>query len=203
VLMDQGEILEQGTAEKVSDAYLKRAHARGNERLSALNRGTSEYPRWGTGEMEIYELELTDAQGEQGHVMRTGEPFQLLLRYECHEEVQNPVFGIGIYRSDGTYVNGSNHHWRDQPIQLEQVKAGEKGEVRMEFASLPLLAGQYYITTFLYDHSKAAPTAIDHQEHAITFEVLDPRNHQHGMLYLPTRWTIQRPGQEPTTVSES
>jgi hypothetical protein len=62
----------------------------------------------------------------------------------------------------------------------------------MDFERMPLLSGQYYVTTFLYDHSKAAPTAIDHQEHAVTFEVLDPRNHQHGLLYLPTRWTVER-----------
>lgn len=203
ILMDKGEVLEQGTAEKVADEYLKRAHARGNERLSAVNRGTSEYPRWGTGEMEIYELEMADSGGDKGHVFRSGEPFQLTLRYECHEDTKKPVFGIGIYRSDGTYINGSNHQWRDSPLALDEVKKGEKGEVVMDFATLPLLEGQYYITTFLYDHSKAAPTAIDHQEHAVTFEVVDARHHQHGMLYLPTRWTIRRDGNSQGEVSES
>ena len=196
VLMDQGEVLEQGTAEKVADEYLKRAHARGNERLSLLNRGSSEYPRWGTGEMEVAEVEMRDAKGERGHVFRSGEPFSITMRYEASQEVQEPVFGIGIYRSDGTYINGSNHHWRDEPISLGRVAAGESGEVEMQFESLPLLAGQYYVTTFLYDHSKAAPTAIDHREHALTFEVIDPRHHQHGMLYLPTRWTVRRGGGE-------
>ena len=196
VLMDQGEVLEQGTAEKVADEYLKRAHARGNERLSLLNRGSSEYPRWGTGEMEVAEVEMRDAEGDRGHVFRSGEPFSITMRYEASQEVQEPVFGIGIYRSDGTYINGSNHHWRDEPISLGRVAAGESGEVEMQFESLPLLAGQYYVTTFLYDHSKAAPTAIDHREHALTFEVIDPRHHQHGMLYLPTRWTVRRGGGE-------
>ena len=192
VLMDQGEVLEQGSAEKVADEYLKRAHARGNERLSAVNRGTSEYPRWGTGEIEIHRVEMVDAAGESGHVFRSGEPFRIQLHYQCHEEIRNPVFGIGIYRSDGTYINGSNHHWRDTPIEVDLMRAGEEGRVVMEFESMPLLSGQYYVTTFLYDHSKAAPTAIDHQEHATTFEVIDPRNHQHGMLYLPMRWTVER-----------
>jgi len=57
---------------------------------------------------------------------------------------------------------------------------------------MPLLQGAYYLSSFLYDHSKAAPTAIDHREHALSFEVLDPRRLQHGMLYLPTRWEIVR-----------
>ena len=54
------------------------------------------------------------------------------------------------------------------------------------------LQGEYYATTFLYDHGKAAPTAIDHREHAVTFQVIDAAQRQHGMLYLPTRWSVRR-----------
>ncbi|MBK7877213.1 MAG: ABC transporter ATP-binding protein [Planctomycetes bacterium] len=192
VLMDKGEVLEQGNAEKVSDEYLKRAKSRGNERLSALNRGTSAYPRWGTGEIETFEVDMLDSSGNAGFVFRTNEPFRVRVRYRVLREVKNPVFGIGLYRSDGTYVNGANHHWREAPIVIERAEPGEEGVVEMAFERMPLLAGQYYVTTFLYDHSKAAPTAIDHREHAVTFEVLDDRRHQHGMLYLPCRWSMER-----------
>ena len=192
VLMDQGEVLEQGSAEKVADEYLKRAHARGNQRLSALGREQSEYPRWGSGEIETLDIDLFSGEDEPTLVFRPGEPFRIRIRYRCHEAVEEPVFGIGLYRSDGTYVNGSNHHWRKQPIEIGRVEAGEEGEVVMEFDQLPLLQGQYYVTTFLYDHSKAAPTAIDHREHAVTFEVIDAQHLQHGMLFLPMRWKVDR-----------
>lgn len=192
VLMDHGEILEQGSAEAVADEYLKRAHARGNERLSALAREASEYPRWGTGEIETFEIELFGDSGETTHVFRPGESFRLRIRYRCHSECREPVFGVGFYRSDGTYINGSNHHWRQHPIRLGPVLAGEQGEVELAFTELPLLQGEYYATTFLYDHGKAAPTAIDHREHAVTFQVIDAAQRQHGMLYLPTRWSVRR-----------
>jgi hypothetical protein len=64
----------------------------------------------------------------------------------------------------------------------------------MSAETLQLLQGQYYLTTFLYDHSKAAPTAIDHREHVLTFEVLDPKHHQHGMLFLNSIWRARRRG---------
>jgi hypothetical protein len=57
---------------------------------------------------------------------------------------------------------------------------------------LPLLQGQYYLTSFLYDHSKAAPVAIDHREHVLTVEVLDPLHRQHGMIALGSRWRVTR-----------
>ncbi|HUR27296.1 MAG TPA: ABC transporter ATP-binding protein [Planctomycetota bacterium] len=205
VLMDKGEILEQGTAEKVADEYLKRAKARGNERMSAINRGTSAYPRWGSGEIEVTDVDMLGADGGPAHAFTTGESFTVRLRWKAHQDTKEPVFGLGLYRSDGTYVNGSNHHWRDQPIHVRDVRAGESGEVEMRADALQLLQGQYYLTTFVYDHSKAAPTAIDHREHALTFEVLDPRHLQHGMLFLDSRWTVRRrkDGAEETLESSS
>ncbi|MEE8469187.1 MAG: Wzt carbohydrate-binding domain-containing protein, partial [Planctomycetota bacterium] len=200
VLMDQGEVVEQGSAEKVADEYLKRAHARGNERLAAVNRENGSYPRWGSGEIETSDIELLGDAGA-AHVFRPGEPFRVRVRYRAIQPCTQPVFGIGVYRSDGTYINGSNHHWREEPIQLGPLAAGDEGVVEMAFEHLPLLQGQYYLTTFLYDHGKASPTAIDHREHAAVFEVLDSGQRQHGMLYLPTRWTIER-GQGGREVSE-
>jgi hypothetical protein len=119
--------------------------------------------------------------------------------------VREPVFGIGFYRSDGTYLCGTNHYWRDQPIRLGQVASGESGEVELRLAALPLLGGQYYVSSFLYDHSKAAPTAIDHREHALDFQVMDERHQQHGTVYLEGRWTVRRvrPGQDRPDVVES
>jgi ABC-type polysaccharide/polyol phosphate transport system ATPase subunit len=202
VLMDKGEVLEQGTAEKVADEYLKRAHARGNERLSMINRGSSEYPRWGSGEIEVTSVEVLGSAGPT-LVLRNEEPFTVRIRWKAHRECRQPVFGIGLYRSDGTYVNGSNHQWRRAPIELAAVAAGDEGEVEVRCERLPLLHGQYYLTTFLYDHSKPAPTPIDHREHVLTFEVLDAARLQHGLVSLPTRWTVARRGPGGETRQES
>lgn len=206
LLLDQGEVVEQGPPEKVADEYLKRVKARGNERkMSMLSRGTSDYPRWGTGEMEVEEVVLLGGEGKASLTFETGEHFIIRLRYRAHEDCKEPVFGIGVYRSDGTYVNGSNHFWRHEPIHLGTVQAGETGEVDMAMGELPLLEGQYYLTTFLYDHSKPSPTAIDHREHVCTFQVFDPSHHQHGILKLPTAWAVRRtkPGSDDVEVQES
>lgn len=201
ILMHEGRILEQGTAEEVADEYLKRAHTRGNERLSSLNRTVDAYPRWGSNEVRTGEVELLDGEGQSTHTFEPGDPFRVRVHYDVHAACADPVFGLGVYRSDGTYVNGSNHSWRRQPIEIGQVQPGEKGFVEMAFESLPLLKGQYYLTVFVYDHSKPAPTPIDHREHAVTFEVLDGNQTQHGLLFLPTRWSVQR-GEGDLQVSE-
>lgn len=203
VLMDKGEVVGQGTAEKVADEYLKRAHERGNQRLSALNRGGSTYPRWGSGEIEVHSVELVGANDARTHVFRTGDPFKVRMRFRAHKTVKKPVFGLGIYRSDGTYVNGTNHDWRKERIVLDEIRAGEDGVAELSVPELPLLVGQYYLTSYLYDHSKPAPTPIDQQEHVVTFEVIDADRQQHGMIYLPTRWTVAWQGPDRNETKES
>jgi ABC-type polysaccharide/polyol phosphate transport system ATPase subunit len=198
ILLDRGEILEQGSAEKVADEYLKRAHARGNERLSLLNREANAYPRWGSGEIETLEIDMVGREGKPSLVFSTGEPCSVRVRYRARGRPKRPVFGLGLYRADGTYVNGSNHAWREQPIELGDVEPGEEGEALLELEAMPLLSGHYYLTVFVYEHGLAAPTAIDHREHAVSFEVLDARRHQHGLLSLPMRWSVRRrrPGRD-------
>ncbi|MFT4710293.1 MAG: ABC-type polysaccharide/polyol phosphate transport system ATPase subunit [Planctomycetota bacterium] len=206
ILVDKGEIVEQGPPEKVADEYLKRVKARGNQtKMSMLQRGSAEYPRWGTGEIEVQGVTLFGAEDKAGLAFETGENFLIRIQYVVHEDCMEPVFGIGVYRSDGTYINGSNHHWRHNPIAIGKVEAGETGEVDMLMGALPLLEGQYYLTTFLYDHSKPSPTAIDHREHVVTFQVLDPNHHQHGILKLPSAWAVRRnkPGQDGVETLES
>jgi len=202
VLLHRGEILEQGSAEAVADEYLKRAHARGNERLSLLNRQANTYPRWGSGEIETLEIEMLGRDGSPSLVFQTGEPCSVRVRYRARGRPKRPVFGLGVYRADGTYVNGSNHEWREHPLEIADIEPGEEGEARMELEGMPLLSGQYYLTVFVYEHGLASPTAIDHREHAVSFEILDARRHQHGLLFLPSRWSVRRrrPGRAEETL---
>jgi len=192
VLMDGGEIVEQGPPEAVADEYLKRIRARAEDPMQMRRRGTADYPVWGSGEIEVEDVLLIGAEGRPGRLFQTGEDLTVRIRYRALVDARSPVFGIGIYRSDGTYVNGSNHLWRERPIEFGAVGSGETGEVDMHLGAVPLLAGQYYLSTFVYDHSKPVPTAIDHREHVRTFEIVDARAYQHGLLTLPSVWRVRR-----------
>jgi ABC-type polysaccharide/polyol phosphate transport system ATPase subunit len=192
LLLDKGRVVAHGSAEEVADEYLRRAHARGSERMQALRSRESTYPRWGSGDVVVQQAELLGPDGQPSATLEPGRPFVVRLRYRSVEGCANPVFGLGFYRADGTYVNGSNHDWREQPIRIEDMRPGEEGTVEFRCERLPLLAGAYYLTTFLYDHSKASPTPLDHREHVLTFEVLDVERSQHGLLALPSTWTVRR-----------
>lgn len=194
IYLDNGRIAEQGPPEKVADEYLRRAHARGKKNLDAAHQDSAAYPRWGSGEMLVEGVELVGESGEPTVAFETGEPFTARLRWKAYATVADPVFGLGLYRADGTYINGSNHLWQDEPLVIGEVRAGEEGVVEMSLGPLPLLPGRYYVTAFLYDHSRPSPTPVDHREHALAFQVLDRNLHQHGLMHLPTRWSLSRNG---------
>ena len=124
VLMEAGRVISQGSAEEVADEYLKSAHERGNQRLSAFARESSEYPRWGTEEITTGKITLRGKDGQETQSFEPGDPFSVRVEWHANQDTAQPVFGLGLYRSDGTYVNGSNHHWRDDSIDLTPVKAG-------------------------------------------------------------------------------
>jgi lipopolysaccharide transport system ATP-binding protein len=192
VYLDQGRIVAQGTASEVADEYLRRSHARGNRTYQAVNTRTSTYPRWGSGEIRVDEAEILGPDGRPTHSLTPGQPFAIRLRYAATGAVANPVFGIAIYRVDGVLVQINNNQWREDPIEVHGVQAGETGSVTMSVDKLPFLQGNYYISTFVYDHSKAAPTPVDHREHALTFQIIDTKRWQHGLMTLDSRWRIER-----------
>jgi ABC-type polysaccharide/polyol phosphate transport system ATPase subunit len=192
VYLDQGRVAAQGTASEVADEYLRRSHARGNRAYEAVNTRNSTYPRWGSGEIRVDTAEVLGPDGQPTHSLQPGQPFAIRLRYAATGAVENPVFGIAIYRVDGVLVQINNNQWRENPIEVLGVKPGEKGTVTMSVDKLPFLQGNYYISTFVYDHSKAAPTPVDHREHALVFQIIDTKRWQHGLMLLDSRWRIER-----------
>jgi ABC-2 type transport system ATP-binding protein/lipopolysaccharide transport system ATP-binding protein len=192
VYLDQGRVAAQGTASEVADEYLRRSHARGNRTYEAVNSRNSTYPRWGSGEIRVDVAEVLGPDGQPTHSLQPGQPFAFRLRYAATGAVENPVFGIAIYRVDGVLVQINNNQWREDPIEVHGVQAGEQGTVTMSVDKLPFLQGNYYISTFVYDHSKAAPTPVDHREHALTFQIIDTKRWQHGLMTLDSRWRIER-----------
>jgi ABC-type polysaccharide/polyol phosphate transport system ATPase subunit len=193
LLLKNGEVAMQGTAEDVADEYLEMVHAQEEARVRAadLRGASSGGPRWGDGRIEIREVRALDRTGAERHAFAPGDALTIEARFRVKGDVEHPVFGVGLFRSDGTYVSGVNHLWHDPPLVVGPVRGGETGRVRCTIDSLPLLKGTYYLSYFCYDHSEAIPVAIDHQERVKLFQVVEGPVEMHGIVALPTRWEIE------------
>jgi ABC-type polysaccharide/polyol phosphate transport system ATPase subunit len=194
VLLDRGEIRAQGAPQDVADTYLKLVHEQSEQRLRAAHRRAQgeEAPRWGSGQIEVREVRCLGAGGAERYSFTPGDAMTIEARYRVKADLSRPVFGVGVFRSDGTYLCGLNHLWHEEPIEIEELRAGETGRVRCTIDPLPLLKGSYYLSYYCYDHSGAVPTPVDHRERVRMFQVTEGPVEMHGTVALPARWEVER-----------
>lgn len=113
--------------------------------------------RWGSRAVAIEEVRLLDSRGEVRHVFTTGEPMTIELRYRAAEPVEDFVFGIGLFNSNGVSCYGTNTDLeRFEPERLEG-----SGTVRIELEEVQLVPGTYYLDVavhrkdgFSYDYHR-------------------------------------------------
>ncbi|MFQ5427461.1 MAG: ABC transporter ATP-binding protein [Thermodesulfobacteriota bacterium] len=194
LLLERGRLVANGTADEVVDRYLNMVHAQREAKIGALNNRMEEEagpPRWGDGAIQIEKVRLLDSEGTERYVYRPNENVVIDAAYRVKSTIKKPVFGIGIFRNDGTYISGLNHLWHRDSMEIEELMEGSSGRVTCTVENLPLLKGSYYISYYCYDHSDAAPTPVDHMEKALVFEVMEGNVIEHGLVSIATSWEIK------------
>ena len=183
IWLENGVIQESGTTDRVIDSYLNNVTALTEARLSRERPTRDNENRWGSGEVEITEVRFLDAQGRERRAFKTGEQMVVRLRYQAHTEVQQPVFGLAIYASDGVQINGPNTKLSDYTV--ESVEGA--GEIDYIVDVLPLLEGTYELSVAVHDQDGLH--TYDHQHRMHTFIVQRGAvKERYGIFYIPSRW---------------
>ena len=186
IWLEDGAIQESGTTDRVIDSYLSNVTAATEARLSREQRIRDSENRWGSGEVEITDVKLLDAQGREHRAFKTGEKMVVRLKYHAHIEVRQPVFGVAIHSSDGVHINGPNTRFSDYTV--ESVKGA--GEIDYIVDMLPLLEGTYELSAVVYD--QACLHAYDHQHRTYSFMVQrGVVKERYGRIYIPCQWRLR------------
>jgi ABC-type polysaccharide/polyol phosphate transport system ATPase subunit len=145
-----------------------------------------EIPRiLGTGEVRIVAVRILDLHAQPVERLRTGDALTVAVTFRTTEPVHRPIFGVALFRDDGTYVFGPNTRW-------DEVLDGSYHGVYTYFAhypGLPLLAGGYRVSVAVYDAGHVAPHAWHNQLHG--FEVVSEVE-DHGLVRIPHAWGMIR-----------
>lgn len=187
IWLESGQIQAQGATDGVVEAYYASVVVKEEARFAAEHDG--EPPpadikdRWGSGEVEITQVEFLDADGLPRFVLNTGEPVTVRLHYYAREAVVEPVFGIGIHRADGVHVNGPNTGEAD--FVIPEVLGAGVVDYRIE--RLPLLPGTYELSAAVYDRTASHP--YDHHHRRFTFHVRAAAVRERlGMVFMSATW---------------
>ncbi len=179
IWLDQGHVAANGTVRDVATAY----HLEVGERELRERALRGEVGgRSGTGEIEIVSAKVVSRDGVAKTLLEVGDPASFEIRYRNGSGLTDAVFGVYVYRDDGTGIYGTN-------TMLDEVAVPLRGEgvVRFAMDSLALLPGAYDVDVAATDR---ADRHYDYHRKALNFRVVGS-SREAGAARLPHRWEFE------------
>jgi ABC-type polysaccharide/polyol phosphate transport system ATPase subunit len=192
VWLDGGCLRAHGETREVVGRYLDHV-AREESRALGVEHAEAEAlartdtgARWGSREIELTRVHLSDREGQERYLFETGEPCTVHLAFRAHRPVEDPVFGVGVFRRDGICCYGTN-------TALEGLALGKvdgDGEITMAIERLDLIEGEYFLDVAA--HARDGHP-YDYHSRLYAFAVRS-RVRDTGVARLAHRWRLQ-PGE--------
>jgi ABC-type polysaccharide/polyol phosphate transport system ATPase subunit len=120
--------------------------------------------RWGSRDVEIERVQLLDGQGRERHVFVPGEPLTVALEVRASREVDDFVFGVGLFNADGVAVYGTNTHIEE--FVPRSLTGGAM--VQIAFPALSLVEGTYLLDVAVH---RRDGTPFDYHRGLYSFRV--------------------------------
>jgi ABC-type polysaccharide/polyol phosphate transport system ATPase subunit len=173
---EHGRLCEIGEPREVIEAYT------GTVEVDRHDDG--DVVRWGSGEGQIDEVELLDAQDQPVTRVPTGEPAAMRFHYRTTEPIERPVLCVSIDTVQGVQVTGPTT--RDADFAPEKIDG--EGYIDMHWDRLRLLPGTYDLSVSLRDHTLMK--IYDFRPYLLRFDVDRGKiREQTGVVSLDPRWS--------------
>lgn len=139
--------------------------------------------RWGSQDVVIDEVRLLDRDGRQKYVFACGESMTIEMSVSARAEVEDFVFGMGIFNPSGVCCYGTN-------TDIERFEPGRfvgSVTVRIHVPALDLVAGTYHLDLAVH---RRDGFAYDYQRGLCTFRTTSSTG-EVGVARLPHRWEFE------------
>lgn len=187
IWFEKGEVQADGEPVDVVMAYRNRVAEEENAATEHVKtEEISAEQRWGSGDIEITDVEIFSQTGEQRTVFYTGDELSIHIHYQANKRIETPVFGIALHHQNGAHVTGPN----TQTAGLTIAAVEGKGKIIYTIPSLPLLDGGYLLTVAATDTSGSL--IYDYHDRFYPFRVYSGKTlEQYGMVTLGGRWQLE------------
>jgi lipopolysaccharide transport system ATP-binding protein len=139
--------------------------------------------RFGSLEVEISAVYLTDKWGNPVQKINSGDPLRIEIDYDSHIQAEAPKFGVTISKEDGQICG-------EMIIDKEQIKlegTRKQGVMILDIERLDLSNGEYFVDVGIYD--KNWDYAYDYHWHVYPFTVQSDFTFK-GILSPPHNWSL-------------
>ena len=183
-LCDSVAWLEKGKVRLLGDAYEVCNEYEGVSNNAQPSLEGDIGKRWGSGEIEIMSVEITDSSGKTPDTFKTGSPLFLRLNYDAHNLIDNVVAQVRISHLHGIDIWATNSKHESPPMPpLHGI-----GHIDLRIDELPLLEGTYDLSIALTDYTEVRE--YDHWEKRTRFDVHQDDLYDVGLITMKSRWTI-------------
>lgn len=178
MLIDKSKHILTGNPQEVAARYSEiLASAEGKD--TPYN---SELVHAGVGGAEIIGAELLDAKGGVVTKINEGDSFTVRVHYIGMQEIEKPVFGLGIMGLNNESIVGPNT--REAGVQIPNLP--KEGYFDATFKGLALATGTYRVRASIMNKSVTIP--YDFVEKLLTLTVVGPK--RFGDIYLEPEWSL-------------
>ena len=145
IWIQNGRIRMEGAPRDVHPHYMAWM-AQKNAGQQGTQKPAEDTKRWGSGEARMEKITVLDGQGRERNSFSPEEAFTVRVDYAANSLLPNAVVGLAIYRSDQTYIYGTN----TLIDTSEPVKLQKQGTVLLHIDRLPVANGHYTIDLALH-----------------------------------------------------
>lgn len=138
--------------------------------------------RWGSREVEITAVRVLDRDEQPRLLFHEEDAVIVEIDYEQHEATSDVVFGIGLHRTDGLLVFGTNTDI--ERLAVPNLK--KRGFLRFSIKRLGLLEGTYTVDVAVH---RRDGYPYDYHKAALKFAVRSPLK-QVGVAALQHEWSV-------------
>ena len=173
VLLKNGKVRSEGSPDKVVADYTGAILEKTKKEQTAEGKGI------------ITKVEFL-RNGGSAYLFQTEDKFVARIYYSVKKPIKKPVFGIAIYRDDGTHIAGPNT--KASGIKFDKIKG--RGVIDYVIKKLPLKNGRYLFTVGLFDWS--CQRAFDFKDKAFEFKIRGGKQDTpYGLLKLKDDWNTK------------
>ncbi len=175
ILLDQGAIERDGSAEDVVEYYQESLTVRSNKDFEVIH---AEENKTGSALFTGVRLTPLDANGSPTEVLRVGCDLEIELGLEAYGKITDANVAIVVRQMDGYRVIDANLALKDDYLSMAP---GQKATVRFTLRNLLLKPDTYRLAIWI---GRKNVEDIDINVDAATFTVeLDPRSIQHFQIF--------------------
>ncbi|MBR6771127.1 MAG: ABC transporter ATP-binding protein [Lachnospiraceae bacterium] len=139
--------------------------------------------RRGSGEARMKHIKSYNRQGEEKYHFKSGEDIIFEITYETYERIEQAIFGLSIFRIDGTRCYGSN----TRVDQVKEFVIEKDGKARVCFDHNKLLPGRYFVDVCI---ARGMDMIVDYLDTVNEFEITGITEEM-GFMKMSHSWEVE------------